>query len=318
MSENDADKNTQCLRNGIRHGRNKNECQVLCSLAEWTTLPYTSIELKFLHQQILDRNFTLVCWFGCWFFFSPAKKMKQTRKCEVAFAYNPLNSDELKLEVGETIEIIREVEYRLLSLLKHLNTWSEAFASCLLHLLTSQKLGIVCKSGRWWNVCSANLQCVNKLFIDSVGPIISLYSTPRVTKHVSALQLNGKTYELIGVVLRVNATKLSEIFSGLMNYIHVFKCSLTHFLAVLSSWYHLHNRLKMDGGWELRMAKLGHFLLTLSMKFLFHQKVGKVMPFLLSLHVIQSKVNLQLFFSFYRCQAQWGQSETQTHWCSVQ
>lgn len=48
--------------------------------------------------------------------------MKQTRKCEVAFTYNPLNSDELKLEVGETIEILREVEYRLLSLLKHLNT----------------------------------------------------------------------------------------------------------------------------------------------------------------------------------------------------
>lgn len=54
----------------------------------------------------------------------------------------------------------------------------------------------------------------------------------------------------------------------------------------------------MDGGWELRMAKLGHFLLTLSMKFLFHLKVGKVTSFLLSLHVIQSKVNLQLFFFF--------------------
>ncbi|XP_030248774.1 SH3 domain-containing protein 21 isoform X1 [Sparus aurata] len=38
------------------------------------------------------------------------KRMKQTRKCEVAFTYNPLNSDELKLEVGETIEILREIE----------------------------------------------------------------------------------------------------------------------------------------------------------------------------------------------------------------
>ncbi|XP_068426223.1 SH3 domain-containing protein 21 isoform X2 [Clinocottus analis] len=38
------------------------------------------------------------------------KKMKQTRKCEVAFAYNPLNEDELHLVVGETIEIIREIE----------------------------------------------------------------------------------------------------------------------------------------------------------------------------------------------------------------
>ncbi|XP_073341557.1 SH3 domain-containing protein 21 [Pagrus major] len=38
------------------------------------------------------------------------KRMKQTRKCEVAFAYNPLNTDELKLEVGETIDIIREIE----------------------------------------------------------------------------------------------------------------------------------------------------------------------------------------------------------------
>ncbi|XP_078108544.1 SH3 domain-containing protein 21 isoform X1 [Sander vitreus] len=38
------------------------------------------------------------------------KKMKQTRKCEVAFAYSPLNEDELKLVVGERIEIIREIE----------------------------------------------------------------------------------------------------------------------------------------------------------------------------------------------------------------
>lgn len=48
------------------------------------------------------------------FFFS-AKKMKQTRKCEVAFAYSPMNEDELELVVGDIIEIIREVE--LLSLL---------------------------------------------------------------------------------------------------------------------------------------------------------------------------------------------------------
>ncbi|KAM6995007.1 SH3 domain-containing protein 21 isoform 1-T1 [Tautogolabrus adspersus] len=38
------------------------------------------------------------------------KKMKQVRKCEVAFAYSPLNEDELMLVVGETIEIIREIE----------------------------------------------------------------------------------------------------------------------------------------------------------------------------------------------------------------
>ncbi|XP_075962792.1 SH3 domain-containing protein 21 isoform X3 [Anarhichas minor] len=37
-------------------------------------------------------------------------KMKQTRKCEVAFAYNALNEDELELVAGETIEIIREIE----------------------------------------------------------------------------------------------------------------------------------------------------------------------------------------------------------------
>ncbi|XP_034409430.1 SH3 domain-containing protein 21 isoform X2 [Cyclopterus lumpus] len=38
------------------------------------------------------------------------KKMKQTRKCEVAFAYSPFNEDELQLDVGETLEIIREIE----------------------------------------------------------------------------------------------------------------------------------------------------------------------------------------------------------------
>jgi hypothetical protein len=36
--------------------------------------------------------------------------IKQTRKCEVAFAYSPLNEDELELVVGETIEILREVK----------------------------------------------------------------------------------------------------------------------------------------------------------------------------------------------------------------
>ncbi|XP_041648694.1 SH3 domain-containing protein 21 isoform X2 [Cheilinus undulatus] len=38
------------------------------------------------------------------------KKMKQVRKCEVSFAYSPMNEDELTLVVGETIEIIREIE----------------------------------------------------------------------------------------------------------------------------------------------------------------------------------------------------------------
>lgn len=45
--------------------------------------------------------------------------MKQTRKCEVVYAYNPMNEDELMLEVGETIEIIREVGSHLISLFKH-------------------------------------------------------------------------------------------------------------------------------------------------------------------------------------------------------
>eukprot|EP00066_Takifugu_rubripes_P014110 XP_011603376.1 PREDICTED: SH3 domain-containing protein 21 [Takifugu rubripes] len=38
------------------------------------------------------------------------KKMPQTRKCEVTFTYNPVNPDELQLNVGEIIEIIREIE----------------------------------------------------------------------------------------------------------------------------------------------------------------------------------------------------------------
>ncbi|XP_030014667.1 SH3 domain-containing protein 21 isoform X2 [Sphaeramia orbicularis] len=36
--------------------------------------------------------------------------IKKSRKCEVTFAYNPMNEDELELCVGETIEIIREIE----------------------------------------------------------------------------------------------------------------------------------------------------------------------------------------------------------------
>ncbi|XP_030638087.1 SH3 domain-containing protein 21 isoform X2 [Chanos chanos] len=35
---------------------------------------------------------------------------KQTRKCEVTFAYTPAHEDELELVVGETIEILREIE----------------------------------------------------------------------------------------------------------------------------------------------------------------------------------------------------------------
>ncbi|CAG03500.1 unnamed protein product, partial [Tetraodon nigroviridis] len=38
----------------------------------------------------------------------PGKKVPQIRKCEVTFAYNPVNHDELQLNVGEIIEIIRE------------------------------------------------------------------------------------------------------------------------------------------------------------------------------------------------------------------
>ncbi|KAG7251729.1 hypothetical protein CRUP_033869 [Coryphaenoides rupestris] len=36
--------------------------------------------------------------------------IKQQRRCEVAFAYNPMNEDELPLAVGETIAILREIE----------------------------------------------------------------------------------------------------------------------------------------------------------------------------------------------------------------
>ncbi|CAN9513832.1 unnamed protein product [Ophioblennius macclurei] len=39
-----------------------------------------------------------------------AKKLKQTRKCEVTYAYKPMNEDELELVPGETVEIIKEIE----------------------------------------------------------------------------------------------------------------------------------------------------------------------------------------------------------------
>ncbi|XP_028327419.1 SH3 domain-containing protein 21 [Gouania willdenowi] len=38
------------------------------------------------------------------------KKMKQTRRCEVLYAYKPTIQDELELVPGETLEIIREIE----------------------------------------------------------------------------------------------------------------------------------------------------------------------------------------------------------------
>ncbi|XP_035018935.1 SH3 domain-containing protein 21 isoform X2 [Hippoglossus stenolepis] len=38
------------------------------------------------------------------------KKTKQTRKCEAVFAYSAVNEDELELVVGETIEVIKEIE----------------------------------------------------------------------------------------------------------------------------------------------------------------------------------------------------------------
>lgn len=39
-----------------------------------------------------------------------AKRKKSARKCEVVFAYNPMNEDELKLDVGEIIDIVSEVQ----------------------------------------------------------------------------------------------------------------------------------------------------------------------------------------------------------------
>lgn len=51
----------------------------------------------------------------------PVKKMPQIRKCEVTFTYNPVNHDELQLNVGEIIEIIREVaSHATLSDLKYI------------------------------------------------------------------------------------------------------------------------------------------------------------------------------------------------------
>lgn len=94
--------------------------------------------------------------------------MKQTRKCEVAFPYSPMNKDELELVVGETIEIIKEVDSLLITAqtftfeLKKPNSdalqtrygslllpVSKLFACCLLKLLGSQTLSTVCKSGSW-------------------------------------------------------------------------------------------------------------------------------------------------------------------------
>uniref|UniRef100_A0A3Q2YZ52 SH3 domain containing 21 n=1 Tax=Hippocampus comes TaxID=109280 RepID=A0A3Q2YZ52_HIPCM len=40
----------------------------------------------------------------------PPKRMKQARTCEVVFAYSPVNEDELQLVVGETVEILSEIE----------------------------------------------------------------------------------------------------------------------------------------------------------------------------------------------------------------
>lgn len=48
-------------------------------------------------------------------FILSAKKLVQTRKCEVAFAYNAQNEDELELAVGETLEILREVYWYFIS-----------------------------------------------------------------------------------------------------------------------------------------------------------------------------------------------------------
>ncbi|XP_077430868.1 SH3 domain-containing protein 21 [Vanacampus margaritifer] len=38
------------------------------------------------------------------------KRVKQVRTCEVVFAYTPVNEDELPLVIGETVEIISEIE----------------------------------------------------------------------------------------------------------------------------------------------------------------------------------------------------------------
>nr|XP_057908804.1 SH3 domain-containing protein 21 [Doryrhamphus excisus] len=38
------------------------------------------------------------------------KRMKHVRTCEVVFPYNPMNNDELQLVIGETVEILSEIE----------------------------------------------------------------------------------------------------------------------------------------------------------------------------------------------------------------
>lgn len=81
--------------------------------------------------------------------------MKQTRQCEVMFAYNPLNSDELKLDVGEIIEIIQEVKFTSNLTLKFLAQMisnphqtvtvtlpgNKVLHSCLIKILSRQSHG---------------------------------------------------------------------------------------------------------------------------------------------------------------------------------
>lgn len=85
----------------------------------------------------------------------------------------------------------------------------------------------------------------------------------------------------------------------------------TSLLYILSSSYNLRDRLKMVGGWALKMAKWGHFLQILSMKSSFLLKVGKakaVCAFFTHIiyinHITKNTADLIIYFSFDRKHAQ--------------
>lgn len=113
---------TQFLWEGLDQARNMKQLPVLCSLSSILlrlacALPRLQLNAHLCssffppcpHQQWILKG-TTVIWCGWWCFVFSAKRMKQKRKCEVTYAYSPMNEDELELAVGEIIEIIREVE----------------------------------------------------------------------------------------------------------------------------------------------------------------------------------------------------------------
>lgn len=201
-----------------------------------------------------------VCWSGRWYFVFAAKKMKQTRRCEVTFAYEPANEDELKLEVGETLEILREVKPHTFKPLTAKQSCSgemlwwltvhlficKAFTSCL--LFSAQQLKPII----------LHLNQLTRMLFSQLLWILFCFCIQRSDSWF--MKICRKWSDKLWEFIRDQTECLLFLESWLLLLLVLsMKCCLTFFIDVINSYSHSLQQIE-DGWWMgMKNGKVGAF-----------------------------------------------------------